>query len=342
MATLTSPYPTLLDFAKSIDPDGKPARVIQTLSQYNEILDDMVWQEGNLPTGHQTTIQKSIGTANFRLFNQGVVPRVVTNGQIVETCGMMEDRSEIDVDVAKLNGNSAAFRMQQQMGIIESFNQGLSKTLIYGDVTVNPERFNGLAPRYASKSSGTTASYVLDAGGSGNVNTSVYLVGWSPNTVFGIFPKGSVGGLVVQDLGEQTVFDTQSPVTGRFQAYVTRFQWKAGLAIADYRYVVRIANIDTTALKTAASGSDTSAPVWKFMSLAIDQLYSLTGVKPVFYANQLVRSYLRVQLANKQNTYVTLDDWSSAPGVEARPTLRFMGYPVRRCDQILNTEATVS
>lgn len=341
MGALASAFPTLLDFAKSIDPDGKPARVAAILNQYNEILDDMVFQEGNLPTGHQVTVQKSIGTANWRLLNQGVVPRVTQTGQLTETIGMLEDRSEVDIDLAKLNGNSDAFRMQQQRPIIESFNQAIAKTLIYGDTTVNPERFVGLTPRYASKSSGTAKSNVISAGGSGNVNTSIWLVGWGPDTVYGIFPKGSQAGLVVQDLGEQTIFDTQSPITGRLQAYVTRYQWKAGLAVADWRYVVRICNIDTTNLQTAGDSSDTSARLLKFMSVAIDQLFSMNGVRPVFYANQLVRQYLRVIMANKANTWLPLEQWQGGSGF-TRPTLMFQGIPVRRCDQILNTEATVS
>lgn len=342
MGALASAFPTLLDFAKSIDPDGKPARVAEILNQYNEILDDMVWQEGNLPTGHQITVRKSIGTAGFRLFNQGVVPRVVTNGQITETCGMMEDRSEIDVDLAKLNGNTSAFRMQQQMGIIESMNQLLAYTMIYGDTSVNPERFNGLVPRYSSKSSGTTAGNVISAGGSGGDNTSIWLVGWSPDTVYGVFPKGSQAGLVVQDLGEQTIFDTQSPITGRLQAYVTRYQWKCGLAIADWRYVIRIPNIDVSDLNTAGDSSDTSARLFKYMSMALDSLYNINLVKPVFYCNNTVRKMLRVQLLNKSNTWVTLEDWQSPVSGLKRPTLTFMGYPVRRIDQILNTESAVS
>ena len=341
MAALASAFPTLLDFAKSIDPDGKPAKVAAILNQYNEILDDMVWQEGNLPTGHQVTVQKSIGVAGWRLLNQGVVPRKVTNGQITETCGIMEDRSEIDVDLAKLNGNSDAWRMQQQRGIIQGMNQTMAKTLIYGDTSIDPEQFIGFAPRYSSLTVGTSAPNVISAGGSGNVNSSIYFVGWSPDTVHGTFPKGSEAGLVVQDLGEQTIFDAQTPIAGRLQAYVTRYQWKAGLVVADWRYVVRIANIDMTNLATAGDATDNSARLMKFMSLAIDGLYSLNDVKPVFYANKEVRKYLRVILANKSNTWVTLENWQGGSGF-TRPTLMFQGYPVRRLDQILNTEATVS
>jgi hypothetical protein len=340
MGALPSAFPTLLDFAKSIDPDGKPARVAEILNQHNEILDDMVWQEGNLPTGHVVTVRKSLGTAGFRLLNQGVVPRKVTNGQITESIGMIEDRSEIDVDLAKLNGNKDAWRMQQDSGIMESINQKMTETLIYGDTSVNPERFVGLAPRYSALSGNTTYPNVISAGGASTL-TSIYLVGWGPDTVYGIFPKGSQAGLVVQDLGEQTIFDSQTPIAGRLQAFVTRYQWKAGLSVADWRYVVRIANIDTAALATAGDSSDTSAKLFKYMSLAIDRLYNINMCRPVFYANQTVRSLLRVQLVNKSNTWVTLDTYNSGNGIE-RPTLRFMGYPVRRCDQILNTETQIS
>lgn len=339
MGALTSAFPTLMDFAKSIDPDGKPAKVAEILSQQNEILDDIVFQEGNLPTGHVSTVRKSIGTANFRLLNQGVVPRKVTNGQITDSIGMIEDRSEIDVDLAKLNGNKDAWRLQQDKGIIESISQMAAGTLIYGDTSVNPERFVGIAPRYSSLS-GTTGPNVISAGGSAAL-TSIYLVGWGPDTAHGIFPKGSEAGLVVQDLGEQTIFDAQTPIAGRLQAFVTRYQWKLGLSVPDWRYVVRIANINTTDLLTAGDATDNSARLFKFMSMALDSLYNINMCRPVFYCNQLVRKMLRVQLMNKSNTWVTLENWQGGNGI-TRPTLMFMGYPVRRLDQILSTETQIS
>jgi len=338
--SLSTSWPTLLDVSKRLDPDGKIAAVAEILNQYNEILDDIPWIEGNLPTGHKTTVRKSIPTPTWRLLNQGVAPVKSVTGQITETCGMMENYSEIDKDLAMLNGNTAEWRMSEDKPIIEGMNQELAKTLIYGDTSVNPEKFVGLAPRYytLNTTNSVAAANVIDAKGSGGDNTSIYLVGWSPETVHGIFPKATMAGLSVRDLGEQTIYDTNQ---NRYQAYRTHYQWKAGLAVRDWRYVVRIANIDISDLKTAGDSSDTSTNIIKYMSLALDQLFNISAVRPVFYMNQTVRGLLRVKLLNAKNAFLTLEDFKSPTGLP-RPTLSFMGYPCRRIDQILNTETAVS
>lgn len=339
MATLTTQWPTLLDVARRMDPDGKIAAVAEVLNQYNEILDDIPWMEGNLPTGHKMTVRGSIPTPTFRLFNQGITPTKSTTKQITESTAMLEARSEIDKDEAMMNGNTAEWRFSESKAFIEGINQTLCQALIYGDTTVNPERFIGFAPRYASLSASVTTSVnVINALGSGNVNSSIYCVGWSPETVFGIYPKGSTAGLVHQDLGEQTVYDAS---LGRMQAMVDRYQFKAGLAIKDYRYVVRIANVDMTNMATVGDTSDTSTNLLKYMSLALEKIFNLNMCRPVFYMNRSLLGLFRVKLLNARNAYLTLEDFKGSSGI-TRPTIRFQGYPIRRIDQLLSTEATVS
>lgn len=342
MGTLATAWPTLLDVAKRLDPMGKISALAEVLNQQNEILDDIPWIEGNLPTGHQIALRKSLPTPTWRSFNKGVIPVKSSSGQITETIGMLEQYSEIDKDLADLNGNTADWRLSEDKALIETMNQTVSGTLIYGDTTVNPDRFVGFAPRYFTLVSANSiaAPNVIDAKGSGSDNTSIYCVGWSPELVYGIYPKGSQAGLKYQDLGEQTIYDTQTPVAGRYQAYRSHYQWKCGIAVADWRYVVRIANIDVSDLKTAGDTSDTSTNVIKYMSLALDQLYNISACRPVFYMNQTVRGLLRVKLMNAKNAFLTLEDFKSPTGLP-RPTLSFMGYPCRRVDQILNTEAQV-
>jgi hypothetical protein len=51
MAGLSSYALTLVDWAKRLDPDGKTSAIAELLGQSNEILMDMLWTEGNLPTG---------------------------------------------------------------------------------------------------------------------------------------------------------------------------------------------------------------------------------------------------------------------------------------------------
>lgn len=340
MATLSTQWPTLLDVAKSLDPNGQVAKVAEVLNQHNEILDDIPMVEGNLPTGHQVTLRKTIPTPTWRLANTGVTRVKATNGQVTEGAAVMANYSEIDKMVAELNGNTASFRLSQDKGIMEGMNQEFSRVLAYGDATLDPEQFTGLSPRYFSTNSALSPTYgqVIKAGGVGSDNASIWLVGWSPETVFGFYPKGSQAGLVYRDLGEQTVYDS---ALKPFQAYRSYFEWKCGIAVADWRYVVRICNIDISALETASDASDTSANILKYMSMAADKLYSLQGVQPVFYANQRVRAMLNVKLFNKTNWLLTREDVKGASGI-TRPTIMFQGIPVRRLDQLTVAESLVS
>src|SRR5207344_1383596 len=93
---------TLADQAKRTDSTGKVAAIVELLQQSNEILDDMVWKEGNLETGHRT----GVPAVAWRLLNQGVIPSKSTTAQIDEQAGMLEAWSEVDKDLIMLNGNT--------------------------------------------------------------------------------------------------------------------------------------------------------------------------------------------------------------------------------------------
>ena len=350
MATLgQSGKVTLLDWAKSIDPDGSTSAVAELLAQGNEILLDMPWIEGNLPTGHRSTVRTGLPTAIWRQFYQGVQPSKSVRAQIEDSVGMLEERSEVDKDLADLNGNTNAFRMSEAEAFIEGMNQTFAQALIYGNALLNPEQFNGLAPRFSAISGAANAQNVIDAGGVGSVNTSVWLVVWGSSTVTGIFPKGSKAGLVHQDLGEIDAFDGATPA-GRFRAYADRWQWKGGITVRDWRYVVRICNIDTTDLTTqATTQSNTAATLlMKLMIRAMARIPSIGKGRAVFYANRTVKEMLAIQALDKsQNALAFMQGVTQfgdvSPGsVGPGGTLTFQGVPVRTVDRILSTEARVT
>ena len=124
------------------------------------------------------------------------------------------------------------------------------------------------------------------------------------------------------------------------RAYEYWVQWKAGLAVADYRYVARVCNIDVSNLATASDSSDTSANILKFMSQAQDLLPPNGAGRPVFYMNNRVLSMLRVKLLDKGNLALQYNDVMGASMV-AKKQLEFFGIPCRRIDKITNAEATI-
>jgi hypothetical protein len=219
MAVLGTKNPTLLDVAKSLDPSGATADVIELLNQTNEILLDAVWAEGNLPTGHRTTVRTGLPTVVWRKLYGGVPPSKSTRAQVDEATGMLEARNEIDVDVANLNGNTAAFRLSEASSFLEAMNETMASTLFYGDVSVNPERFTGLATRYGTISGAGNANNIIDCGGTGSNNCSIWLMNWGDQTVTGIFPKGSKAGVFHEDLGTIDAFDSNN---NRFRAVADR------------------------------------------------------------------------------------------------------------------------
>lgn len=341
MAALTSTRPTLIDVARATDPTGKIAKVAHILQQYNSMNDDIPWYEGNTVTGNITTVETSKAAPVLRLLNQGVVSAKSTTGQIVDACSIIENRQDIDVNVAALNGNAESYRALQDKMMIQGFADAFAKYLIYGDVSTDPAEFNGLAARYFSLGSTfTTSSQMIDAGGTGSDNTSIWLVCYGPDKVYGMYPKGSTAGLQVKDLGIQDVI-TNFTTGARMRAYSTWMQWMCGLVVADYRAVVRICNIDMSNLRTASNGSDTSANIMKFMSQALDLLPPGEDFTPVFYMNREVRGLLRIKMQDKSNLLLADTQLTAVNSITRRPALTFQGVPCRAMDAITKTEATI-
>ena len=76
------------------DPKGAIAKIVEILNETNEVLDDMLFLEGNLPTGHKTTIRSGLPSATWRLLNYGVQPSKSRTVQVTDTVGMLEDYAE--------------------------------------------------------------------------------------------------------------------------------------------------------------------------------------------------------------------------------------------------------
>ena len=330
MAVLSTTNPTLADVAKRYDADGKIDTIVELLSETNEVLEDMTFLEGNLPTGHKTTVRSGLPSSTWRKLNYGVQPSKSTTVQITDTTGMLEAYAEVDKALADLNGNTASFRLSEDRAFLESMNQTMANTLFYGDTGTDPEKFMGLSSRYNSTSA-ESGDNIIVGGGSGSDNTSIWLVCWGPNTCHGIYPKGSQAGLNHQDLGEVTLEDAAN---GKYQGYRTHYKWDIGMSVRDWRYIVRIPNIDVSNLTKDASGS--SAALVDLMVQAVEKLPNVNLGRCVFYGNRTISSILRRQITNTSNVRLSMDE------VAGKRVMSFDGIPFRRNDAILNDEALVS
>jgi hypothetical protein len=332
MATIGNTYLTLLDYAKREAPGGGIDEVIEVLAASNPVIADANVMEGNLPTGHRSTQRTTQPSGTWRLLNYGVAAEKSTTKQVTDLCGILEAYSKLDVDVAALNGNEAAFRASEDNAFIAGMNSTVATALFYGDQGTVPETIHGLAPRY-NLTTGDYASQIVNAGGTGSDNTSIWIITWGPQTCTLIYPKGSKAGLQIEDMGKQLVTDSAGLL---YTAYVTKFQWKLGLCLRDYRYVIRICNIDVSDLTTdAASGAD-------LLDYLVDAYYARPTVdlgnmgKTFIYCNKTVAKFLHKQAQSRANVNLTIDQPAGKPQVS------FLDAPIHVCDNITSLETKVS
>jgi hypothetical protein len=185
---------------------------------------------------------------------------------------------------------------------------------------------------------------VLDGGGTANANTSMWITVWGADTMHATFPKGKITGLQHRDMGEWPVADTSG---NTYQAYRDHFKWEIGLVSRDWRYTVRIANIDVNNLVGVSAAN--------LINLLVRGLYRLPTAptaattiqtsdtpevradmgRTVIYCNRVLRTYLDLQAMNKTNVLLRIEEF------DGKPVTTFRGIPVRTCDAIASNETNV-
>lgn len=328
MATVGSAYPTLADAAKMKNADGTIADIVNMLAQNNPIFDEAPAIEANSGAQHWTTVRTGLPEPTWRKLYQGVFPTKGTTRQVKEGTAMAEDWSEVDAKLVEMQKEPAKFRLNEGAAHVQGMGNAAERKLFYGNTASEPETFLGLAPRFSSKSA-ENGSQIADAGGTGSDNTSIWFVTWGENSAHLIYPEGTQAGVKRDDKGKTTKEVSDGSL---YDVYREKFSLDIGLALRDWRGVARVANIDVSDL-----GGGTPAAISDFM---IDAYYALQNPdqpngKTVIYANKTILTALHKQATTKDNVRLTLDNYMG------RPVVNFLGYPIRRADSILNTEARV-
>jgi len=330
---------TLLDISRRINDDGKVAKIIEVLNETNQMLDDMMWMECNMGTVHKTTTRNGLPPSYWRKYNKGTPQSKSTTTQITDPTAMMQNQSNVDAELVQINAggdNGATYRASEDVAHMESMNQTIQTTLLYGS-SEDTDQFVGFSERYNSYQdlSGTlddqkTSYNVLDAGGRGADNTSLWLIGWGDQSAHGLYPQHTKAGFEMTDKGLRMVQDDDN---NEFEAWSTLYKWKPGLTVRDWRHTIRIANIDVSALR-AGTGAD----LITLMTLAEEQLpENKSGVRYAFYGNKLITTYLRLQMQDKTRVNAALG-FIELQGKKVRA---FGDIPIRRVDKLLLTEAAV-
>lgn len=327
MATIGTAV-TLLDLAKSQAPDGTMAKLVNTLTQQNQMLEDMVWLPTNEESQHRTTLVTGLPTIYDRRYNQGVLSSKGLREQILEPTSMLEAYSKVDKRLLEKQANPEAWRQSEDMLFVEAMNQTMQERMLYGNRAIVPDHIDGFHTRFNSLT-GSLADSMIGGGGVGSDNTSILIVRWGEMAVHGIYPKNTIAGLRHTDLGQDTAVDSNG---GEYQILRSQFTWDYGLSIRDRRAVVRIPNIDVSNLV----GESSNADLIKLIIRGLERIDDAPPGPTVIYCNKTVRTMLRIQITNKANVNLYWENFSG------KKVMMFDDAPVRRLDRILNTEAAVS
>ncbi|NQY98719.1 MAG: hypothetical protein HRT82_16320 [Henriciella sp.] len=342
MALLNNTRLTLADNAKLMDPTGKMSVVANLLSQTNEILDDCVFQQANGKTFHRVSISTGLPEVYWTQVNTGTPPSKAKYANVDEGIGMLEARAETDIRAAKLSGNVSAYRMQQAMQHMEAMNQEMATTLFYGDTGVTSSAFVGFSGRYTNVNTAPNSQNVLSClGNNPGVQQSIWLIGWGPQTIYCTYPEGSTAGLSHRDLGEDTAYFSDGT---RMQVYADIFNWENGLVVKDWRYAVRIANIDNSHADVLDNTQSPDGPnytnIIHRMIEAVARIPNLSMCRPAFYVNRGTFTLLQRLAMEKSANALSLQEGMSQFGTP-RSFLTFMGIPIRRCDALTRSEDVV-
>jgi hypothetical protein len=340
MATLGSTFFDLIDLYKRQEGDNRQiATIIELLKENNAILDDAVAMECNMGTKHRTTVRTGLPSVTWGKFYQGISQSKSTTAQVDDATGFVEQLSSIDTRLLDISGNRNAVRLTEAQASLEAIAQEVASTLIYGNDGTDPTKFLGLAPRFADLAA-VNGGQIVDAGGTGSDNTSIWFVTWGDNQCHTLYPSGTAGGVTRKDKGEQrTVDGSNNPYFVEEELFCQHI----GLTVRDWRYVSRVANIDVSDLQAG------TVDIYKWMRKAFWKIkqHRLPGTRMAIYCNADVLEALD---ADSTPTTGTITGGTTRESyVRLRPTevdgfevMSYRGIPVRQVDAILNTEAQVT
>ena len=332
MPTVGQTFLTLADLYKRTDTKGVVQDIIELMAETNPILDDAIVKECNEGATHLTTMRTGLPSATFRKLYKGTQPSKSTTKQVRDTVGMAEAWSEVDAKLIELAGaDGRKVRLTEATAFIEALNQAMAQRIFYGNTVTDPEEFLGLSPRFSSLGA-ENGSQIIDAGGTGSDNTSIWFTVWGDRTLHLLYPKGSKAGITREDKGKQTRQDDEG---GLYDVYREKFGWDIGLSVRDWRYVVRIANVPLNKLQ------DNSLDLYGLMRKAFYKLHQrkITGGRAAIYCNADVLECLDALATNagSKDNFVRL----TPQQIEGKEVLTYRGIPIRETDALLNTEARV-
>jgi hypothetical protein len=349
----TGQWPTIADVLSRTDGAHKQMYIAEMLSQSIALYEDLVLVEASEVSGHEFAFRTSIPAGYWRQANVGVPYAKSTTAKSRVGMGTLEDYSQADRLIAEESGDVEEFRKNEDVSFLEGMGQTIEQTGWYGNTTATPAEFMGLAGFYNTVNTNSAtggaqnAANVIDAGGTGSSNASIWLLCHGVRTFYGLYPRGSKAGLTSEDKADTVPgFDS---LGNRFEAYTTWFRQRIALCPQDWRQCARIANIDVTAAGLAGpNAEDLFATIRQMLLLPPSLTKQSSGItetdapndpapgkRPVIYWNRTIAHWASIQAMRNRNVLMSMHDYAGIPceGIN--------GIPIKISDQLLTTESRV-
>ena len=322
--------PNILDVSTRYTSDGTPLPIAEILTRRKPGFADIPWQEANTTGGHRMGVETELPEAVIRKLNVGVKPSTGRANDITEATSEFASLGQVDKSLADLSNNVADFRVKKNSRHIEAIGQKFEDQLFNGDA-VTLGGIVGLKARYAALS-GVLKRQVISCAGTGSDLTSMFVVGWGGESVYGIYAKGTKAGIQHTDYGDKLVDDGAG---GQYPAYQDWFALQGGLAVEDPRSIVRVCNIDLDALKDAPTPG-TDLILVNELIRATHRLEKMGGIRPVIYCNRDIFEWLDIQANNR--TILALKQME----LDGQQVTAFRGIPIRATDSLGWDETAVA
>lgn len=330
MAVSASTHPTMVDYVNRVNGKGEIADIIEIIRQDNPLLDYIPWLECNDGDGHKTTMRTGLPQPTWRKLYGGVQPTKSETRQVRDTTGIMHAYAEVDCDLVQKNGNSAAFRMSENSAFLDGMNEEFMSTFFYGDEANEPEAFTGISARY-SDTTAENARQIIKVGST--PDTSMWVLGFGPQALHGLYPAGFTMGLEHTDKGQVTIEDADGSNGGRMEVYRSHYRWACGMSLRDWRTCARVQVDYSELVKDAATGAN----LFDELSKALARTKRGGATRQVIVCNEGILEFLRLQ-AKHAVTSSTL----SRAELAGRDVDTIDGKPVLMCDALTTTEDTIA
>lgn len=339
MAVLGTTYWNLIDVMKA-GGDGI-GDVVEALTQLTPFMKDANVITCNKGSKHVSSIRTGLPSVSWGALYQGIAQSKGAYTQVEDTTGFIEGLSSVDSRLLKLKPDQASkLRLMEANGFLETMAQTLESAVFYSNVLINGKQFHGLAPRYNSLSNVN----VINGGGSGSDNASIWFVTHGDGQTSMLTPENIPAGVMREDKGEQRVLDASN---NPYYVKEEMFTQHAGIAVKDWRYNARIANIDVSDL---IAGSTALNPLMRKAYYKLQGRRSYKMEKPgemspgrtVIYMNRTLMEALDAEQTNGRggstDNFVRLRPME----IQGEEVLTWRGIPIRETDALLNTETAVS